>query len=58
MIEKRETLQMAQRMSLQPNVVEKDYVLGWMLAGIYAHDDLKDSWVFKGVGATRYVRFS
>jgi predicted nucleotidyltransferase component of viral defense system len=48
MIEKREILQMAQRMSLQPNVVEKDYVLGWMLAGIYAHDDLKDSWVFKG----------
>lgn len=48
MIEKREILQMAQRMSLQPNVVEKDYVLGWMLAGIYAHDDLKDSCVFKG----------
>jgi len=48
MIEKREILQMAQRMSLLPNVVEKDYVLGWVLAGIYAHDDLKDTWVFKG----------
>lgn len=48
MIDKQEVLTTASRMSLQPNVVEKDYVLGWMLAGIYAHDALKDSWVFKG----------
>lgn len=48
MIDKREILDVAERMSLQPHVVEKDYVLGWMLAGIYAHDEIKDSWVFKG----------
>jgi predicted nucleotidyltransferase component of viral defense system len=29
-------------------VVEKDYVLGWMLAGIYAHAELADHWLFKG----------
>jgi predicted nucleotidyltransferase component of viral defense system len=29
-------------------VIEKDYVLGWMLAGIYAHDELADNWIFKG----------
>src|SRR5258708_15759028 len=34
--------------SLLPNIVEKDYVLGWMLAGINAHGELNESWVFKG----------
>jgi hypothetical protein len=48
MIDKREILDMATRMSLTPHVVEKDYVLGWMLAGINAHPKLRDSWVFKG----------
>ncbi len=48
MIDKQEILSTAQRMSLLPNVVEKDYVLGWMLAGIYAHPELKEVWVFKG----------
>ena len=48
MIDKREILDVAERMSLQPHIVEKDYVLGWILAGIYAHDEIKDSWVFKG----------
>jgi predicted nucleotidyltransferase component of viral defense system len=35
-------------MSLRPHVVEKDYVLGWMLAGIGAHPALSDNWLFKG----------
>lgn len=48
MIDRREILDMATRMSLQPHVVEKDYVLGWMLAGINAHPALRDPWVFKG----------
>ncbi len=48
MIDRREILDTASRMSLTPHVVEKDYVLGWMLAGISAHDALRDSWVFKG----------
>jgi len=33
---------------LAPEVVEKDYVLGWLLAGIYGHDRLTEAWVFKG----------
>jgi len=37
MIDRRELLDMATKMSLQPHVVEKDYALGWMLAGINAH---------------------
>ena len=48
MIERREILDMATRMSLIPHVVEKDYVLGWMLAGISAHNALRETWIFKG----------
>jgi predicted nucleotidyltransferase component of viral defense system len=48
MIDRREILDMATRMSLLPHVVEKDYVLGWMLAGINSHPVLRESWVFKG----------
>lgn len=28
--------------------MENYYALGWALAGIYAHDELKDTWIFKG----------
>jgi len=33
---------------LLPSVVEKDYVLGWILAGINAHEGIAESWFFKG----------
>ena len=48
MIDKREILEAASSFSLLPNVVEKDYVLGWILAGINAHEELAESWIFKG----------
>ncbi len=49
MIDKREILEATSSFSLGlPSVVEKDYVLGWILAGINAHEELADSWVFKG----------
>jgi predicted nucleotidyltransferase component of viral defense system len=48
MIDKREILETASSFLLLPNVVEKDYVLGWILAGINAHEELAESWVFKG----------
>lgn len=48
MIDRRDILEAASTLSLQPHVVEKDYVLGWLLAGIDAHPELRDSWVFKG----------
>lgn len=48
MIDKREIIEVASSFSLLPNVVEKDYVLGWILAGINAHEELSESWVFKG----------
>jgi predicted nucleotidyltransferase component of viral defense system len=48
LIDRREILEVAGQTSLTPHVVEKDYVLGWMLAGIYAHEELAESWIFKG----------
>jgi predicted nucleotidyltransferase component of viral defense system len=48
MIGKAEVLETAGKLGLRPDVVEKDYVLGWTMAGIYEHGALKDSWVFKG----------
>ena len=33
---------------LAEEVVEKDYVLGWLLWGIGTHPALRDAWVFKG----------
>ncbi len=48
MIQKQELLDLAKDFGLQPNVVEKDYVLGWLLAGIGEHPTTRDTWVFKG----------
>ena len=48
MIDRREIREIAEQTSLTPHVVEKDYVLGWVLAGIYAHEELAESWLFKG----------
>ena len=33
---------------MQAHVVEKDYALGWLLAGIAAHPVIGPRWVFKG----------
>jgi predicted nucleotidyltransferase component of viral defense system len=48
MIDKHEILEAASSYSLQPSIVEKDYVLGWILVGIYGHEELAESWIFKG----------
>jgi len=48
MISKEEVIRIAGQLKLNPHVVEKDYALGWLLAGIFANDKIADSWVFKG----------
>ncbi len=48
MIDRREIIDIAGTQSLLPQVVEKDYVLGWILAGIYQHEALTENWIFKG----------
>lgn len=48
MIGRREVLGLAAALGLSPQVVEKDYVLGWVLAGIYRQQVLAEKWIFKG----------
>jgi len=48
MIARQELTDLARELSLALNVVEKDYVLGWLLAGISVTESLTGHWVFKG----------
>jgi predicted nucleotidyltransferase component of viral defense system len=48
MIDKLEIADLARELSLDLHIVEKDYVLGWLLAGIAANPELSENWVFKG----------
>ena len=48
MIDKREILDAATGLGLTPHVVEKDYVLGWLLWGVANHQVIADTWNFKG----------
>ena len=48
MITRDEIVAVADETGLTPAVVEKDYVHGWLLAAVNAHDVFSGSWVFKG----------
>lgn len=48
MIRRVELQEHANRLRLAERVVEKDYVIGWLLSGIAEDADLADTWVFKG----------
>lgn len=48
MIDRGELLRVASAVGLRPNVVEKDYVLGWVLHAINQDPELGGRWVFKG----------
>lgn len=48
MIDKREILDAATTFGLNPHVIEKDYVLGWLLWSISNHESLSATWIFKG----------
>lgn len=48
MISRAEIVGRVQEWGLAEHVVEKDYVLGWVLWGIGSDATLGDSWVFKG----------
>jgi predicted nucleotidyltransferase component of viral defense system len=47
-ISKQDILDRAAEWGLRPEVVEKDYVLGWLLAAIGQHAECSAKWVFKG----------
>jgi predicted nucleotidyltransferase component of viral defense system len=48
MIRKQDILDRAAEWQLRPEVVEKDYVLGWLLAALHLHAKLSATWIFKG----------
>lgn len=48
MIAKRELESLSAQWSVRLDVIEKDYALGWLLAGIAQHPELSKTWVFKG----------
>ena len=48
MIRSIEIQEAARAWGLRPDIVEKDYVLGWLLMGLSAHPRLQTQWIFKG----------
>lgn len=48
MINKQEIMDFARAFSLSVNTIEKDYVLGWLLAGIANDIEIFEKWIFKG----------
>lgn len=48
MIFKEEIQKIATAKKLGIDIVEKDYILSWVLAGIHHHNATKNSWIFKG----------
>jgi len=47
-ITKNEISDSSVRLGLSLDVIEKDYVIGWVLAAINHDSELKESWIFKG----------
>ena len=48
MIPKRELLNDSAVAGIRPHLIEKDYALGWVLAGISSRPELAENWLFKG----------
>ena len=48
MINKQEMMDLSREFGLTANIVEKDYVLGWILDGISNHPKISSDWIFKG----------
>jgi predicted nucleotidyltransferase component of viral defense system len=48
LISRQDILDFSREFGLRPAIVEKDYVLGWILAGIFANIELSRKWIFKG----------
>jgi predicted nucleotidyltransferase component of viral defense system len=48
MIEKNEIIKCAKANNLDLSIIEKDYVLGWILAAIQNQKNISENWIFKG----------
>jgi len=57
MIPKVEIMKIARDSKVDPNTIERDYVISWFLSGIYADSVLSPALVFKGGTALRKAYF-
>ena len=57
MIDKNEIDQKAEKFQIHTTMVQRDYVFGWILAGLYKHSDLKHKLVLKGGNCFRKAYF-
>ena len=57
MIDKNEIDQKAELFHIHSSNVQRDYVLGWILTGIYQHSELRDKLVLKGGNCLRKAYF-
>lgn len=57
MIPLSEVMKHAREAHLDPSIIERDYVISWVLSGIYSNSILSQSLVFKGGTALRKVYF-
>ena len=57
MISKQDILERAREWGLRPEVVEKDYVLGWLLTAVALNDDIAATWILKGGTCVKKCHF-
>ncbi|MFA5293624.1 MAG: nucleotidyl transferase AbiEii/AbiGii toxin family protein [Phycisphaerae bacterium] len=57
MIDKDEIIQKSKEFEIHTSDVQRDYVFGWILAGIYTVSDLKDILILKGGNCLRKAYF-
>jgi len=57
MISAQEIHQLAAANQVHPSIIERDYVLGWLLWGIYNHPLLRDKLILKGGNCLRKAYF-
>jgi predicted nucleotidyltransferase component of viral defense system len=48
MIKPQEITKLANREGVRLQQIEKDYIISWVLWGVYNHSTLKDTLIFKG----------
>lgn len=48
MLRRADILETAKAWQLRPDIVEKDYVLSWILYGLSRHPIIRTQWIFKG----------
>lgn len=58
MIPEAETKKLAASFEVDPAIVNQDYVLGWLLAGLFSSEAIKKQWIFKGGTSLKKCWFS